>query len=103
MYVILYVFFVNIICNYLELIALRKQISFSIFHYIRTVYLRSLLIVAIAVFFMYETSVMTLSYPFWSLLLVCSTSVAVMSVCTYFIGLNKENRAKVINYVKSKI
>ncbi|WP_291533170.1 hypothetical protein [Bacteroides sp.] len=96
-------FFVNILCNYLELIVLRRQIPFSIGRYTRMVYMRSLVIVAISMVCMLGVSNITSSYPFFSLVTVCCTSVVTMAVCTYYIGMNKEDRSKIVHYIKSKI
>lgn len=94
---------VYIICNYLELIVLKREVNFSITDYTFNVYMRAGIISIIAYIIMYIVDSLLKIHPFIRLIIVCITCVIIMSLVTYIIGLNAEGRKKVISFIKAKL
>lgn len=96
-------FCINIICNYLELIVLKREVDFSIMKFTKDVYIRGIIIAGMSLTAMYGVYCLISIHPFILLILVCLTSVIVMGIGTYIIGMDKQDRGKVVAFVKSKI
>jgi O-antigen/teichoic acid export membrane protein len=90
---------VSILCNYLELFIMKKEISFSILSYSLRVYGISLLIALLSIapaYCMFQS----MDTSFFRLLITSITSLITIGVLVFFIGINKINkrRIKIIIY-----
>jgi O-antigen/teichoic acid export membrane protein len=93
---------VSIICNYLELFIMKKEISFSISNYSFRVYGISLLITLLSIapaYCMFQS----MDTSFLRLFLTSITCLITVGVLVFFIGVGKNDRKKVINVIKNKI
>lgn len=93
---------VNLICNYLELICLRKEIKFSIREYTKRVYVIVLVITvlpSIPLFFITRY----LPSNFGRLLLTCAVSTVCLFGLVWTIGIDRETRNKLLVMIKGKI
>ena len=97
-------FAVNILCNYLELYVLRKQIpAFSIGKYTKEVFGTGLLVCALSAIFVVVVDVLTSGMGFLALILVSLMSLISCCTFTFYIAADSATRAKMIEFVKSKI
>ena len=90
------------ICNFIELMVMQKEIPFSILQYICKVYLIGIVVAIIALVFVLPAY---LYFPagFLRLLLSCSMSIVSVGCSVFFIGINQENRIKIISIFRKKI
>jgi O-antigen/teichoic acid export membrane protein len=93
---------VGIICNYLNLFIMKKEISFSISSYSFRVYGVSLLITLLSVVPAYCVF-QSMDASFLRLFLTSITGLTTVGVLVFFIGLSKGDRKKVIKVIQDKI
>jgi O-antigen/teichoic acid export membrane protein len=93
---------VSFVCNFIELMVLKKEISFSILQYIYKVYLAGFTVAIIVLIFSFPVY---FYFPvgFLRLLLTCLISVISAGCSVFFIGVNRENRIKILNILKKRI
>lgn len=97
-------FAVGILCNYLELYVLRKQIpAFSILKYTKEVFGIGLLVCALSTIVVVVVDYFTLGMGFIALVLVSLASLLSCCILTFYIAADSVTRAKIIEYIKSKI
>lgn len=97
-------FFVGILCNYLELFMLRKQIpSFSIMRYSKEVFGVSLLVCTLVTAVVMIVDRLTSDMGFLSLVLVSLASLVACCVFTFYIATDAETRIKIIAFARNKI
>jgi O-antigen/teichoic acid export membrane protein len=93
---------VSIICNFIELVVMKKEIKFSILQYIYKVYLTGIIVAIIAFAFLLPVRLCFLDrLP--RLLLSCLLGVISVGGLVFFIGMNRENRIKIIGILKHRI
>ena len=94
--------FLRCLCNFVELYALKKEISFSIREYIKKVMLHSLIVTAIVVI---VPILVTIIIPpsFTRLCITVLVSLIMVGLGTYWMILKKEYREKLMMVVKTKI
>jgi O-antigen/teichoic acid export membrane protein len=93
---------VSIICNYLELFVLKKEVSLSILKYTLHVYGAGTLITGLSfvpVYCLYRS----LEPSLYRLLLVGFADLVLVGLLVFFIGLSSTNRKKIISGVRKKI
>lgn len=93
---------VYIICNYIELVCLKRKIAFSIGQYVCKVYIKC---IVLALFAAILPGLAVAFMPPGMLRFILSTSVSVMSVaCVFFYGgLDASDRKKMTGMLKTKI
>lgn len=97
-------FAVCILCNYLELYVLRKQIpAFSIWQYSKEVFGIGLLVCALSTIVVVIVDYVTLGMGFFSLVFVSLASLMSCCTLTFYIAADSDTRVKIIEYIKSKI
>lgn len=90
------------VCSILEAWSLKKEINYNILDYYYSVYIKTLpvfilaIILSIIPYFLMEESFLRLIFT--TLLSILTSIVAV-----FYLGLNKENRNKIFEYIKHKI
>jgi len=92
----------GLLCNFLELYTLKKEIPFSILKYVYRVYGPSMLITvlsAIPIYYLHRS----LEMSFYRLFLVCTVDVLYVGLLVFFIGVSAQNRQKIVAIVKNKI
>jgi len=92
----------SLLCNYLELYTLKKEIPFSIINYTVRVYGKGLLITllsVIPVYFLHNA----LEKSFVRLFLVGFADVTVVGLLVFFIGISSADRQKLVALIKNKI
>jgi Na+-driven multidrug efflux pump len=92
----------SLLCNYLELIVLKKEIPFSILQYVIRIYGISLLIVLLSAIPLYCLH-HSLETSFFRLVLVCISDLVLVGLLIFFIGMSAEDRQKIIVFLKNKI
>ena len=95
-------FFTYPICNILELLALRKEISFSFKQYFITVILNGIVIALLSGVIPFLLSQIMPS-SFIRLLLVSFSTLISIIIFTFVLGVNKDDREIIINEVKKKL
>jgi O-antigen/teichoic acid export membrane protein len=93
---------ISSICNFIELAVMKKEINFSILRYMYKVYLIGIIIAIIALIFVFPIY-FYLPTGFFRLLLSCLMSVVSVACSVFFIGINRENRIKIVNILRKKI
>lgn len=92
---------VSLVCNYLELICLRREIKFRIWEYTKSVYLIVLIITVLSSIPLFLIT-SYLPSNFGRLLLTCMVSTVCLFVLIWSIGIDAETRNKLLEMIKSK-
>ena len=97
-------FAVCILCNYLELYVLRKQIpAFSIWQYSKEVFGIGLLVCALSTIVVVIVDYVTLGMGFFALIFVSLASLLSCCISTFYIAVDAATRAKIIEFIRSKL
>jgi hypothetical protein len=93
---------VNILCNYLELFIMKKQIPFSILKYSIQVYGICLLITLLSImpnYCIYQL----MDRSFLRLCIICITGLSTVCVFVFTIGISRKDRRKIVEVLRTKI
>jgi O-antigen/teichoic acid export membrane protein len=93
---------VSIICNYLELFVLKKEIPFNILKYTLHVYSIGFLITGLSIVPIY-CLYQLLESSFYRLLIVCVADLFLVGLSVFFIGISPSDREKIISTGRKKI
>jgi O-antigen/teichoic acid export membrane protein len=93
---------VSLICNFIELIVMKKEINFSIVGYIYKVYLIGIIVAVFALIFLLPLH-LCFSAGFSRLALSCLMSIFSVGCFVFLIGMNHENRMQLKTILKKKI
>jgi O-antigen/teichoic acid export membrane protein len=93
---------VSILCNYLELFVMKREVSFSILKYSLCVYGTSLFISLLSIIPTYWVFQL-MDTSFVRLCMVCLINLITVGVFLFFIGLSKRDRLKIISVLQEKM
>jgi O-antigen/teichoic acid export membrane protein len=93
---------VSLLCNYLELFVMKKEISFSILKYSLYVYGTGLLISVLSIIPTYWVFQL-MDTSFVRLLLICMVDLFIVGLLVFVIGISPLDRKKIIDVVIGKI
>lgn len=92
-----------IISEIVSVMILKRYIKFSISRYIKSVYLRCLLVVAVSFIIPYLSYQHTYEEGFIRLIITCIITSSCVLLSSFVVGMNREFRSKVMYVIKSKI
>ena len=92
----------TIICNYIELLCLKKEIKFNVLQYSLNVYLKSIALAFPAIVCGCLIHIL-LDEGFIRLIIVTLTTTLLISVFAYFFGISKGAKEKIVLIVQDKI
>jgi hypothetical protein len=93
---------ISFICNFVELMIMKMEIKFSISQYIRQVYLTGIIVAMIALVILLPIH-LCFFVGFRRLMLSFFMSIISVGCLVFFIGMNQENRLKIIGIFKRRI
>jgi hypothetical protein len=91
----------SLICNFIELLVMKREIRFSILQYIYRVYMVGILIAIVVLFFLFPVYIY---FPtgFQRLMLICFLSIISVLLVVFFVGMNRYDKIKIINIIKRR-
>jgi O-antigen/teichoic acid export membrane protein len=93
---------VAFICNFIELIVMKREIDFSILQYIYKVYLIGIIVAILVLFFLLPVYFCFVD-GFFRLILSCLVSIISAGCFVFFIGMNRGDRIKIIGILKKRL
>jgi O-antigen/teichoic acid export membrane protein len=93
---------VSFICNFIELVIMKREIKFSILQYICKVYLTGIIVAMIAFMLLLPVRLYIFA-GFLRLMLICLMSIVSVGCLVFFIGMNQKDRTKIIDMLKKKM
>lgn len=94
--------FVYLICNYLELYALYREVKFSILLYSVNVYVKSILLASIATLITYCISNQLLP-SIWRVFITAISSTFSILLLVFYFGITSNTRDKIVLFIKKKV
>ena len=92
----------DVLCDYLEALALKRKVSFSLIDYFLKVYVKSVLVVTPAALIS-ALPVVCMEQSIVRCMITGLVSVISTFCCVYYLGITAESRAKLIAYIKGVV